>query len=357
MNQLARWRVCLTAVVLVFAWPALDSASAAPPRGFFGIAPQGPLSARDFERMEGVVGTVRVAFDWSQIESHQGEYDFSTPDELVGEAAEHRVQVLPYVYGSPRWLSNDPARPPLDSARGRAGWAAFLRQLVLRYGPHGGFWASGAARMPIHRWQIWNEPNFLLFWRPRPSPAGYATLLRISARAIRNADSGAAIVTAGVAPVEAGMLPWRFLAKLYRVPGVERDFDVVGLHPYSSSLRGLEYEIRQTRQVMARAGDGRTPLQLTEFGTASSGAFPNPYDKGLAGQALYLRQAFQLLLRKRSRWRIDGADWFTWRDGSAVDPHCVFCEYAGLFDSSGRAKPSWHAYRRIVTGASPARVR
>lgn len=348
--------LCLAAAIAtIFVSPAV--AGAGVPSDFFGVVPQAQLSSRDFDRMEGVVGTVRVAFDWSQIEPQPGHYDFAGPDGLVGEATAHGVRVLPYVYGSPSWLSDDPARPPQRTARGRAGWARFLRRLVLRYGPRGSFWNGRGARAPIRRWQIWNEPNFLLFWHPRPSPRGYAKLLRVSARAIRGEDRGARIVTAGVAPVEGGMLPWRFLAKLLRVPGVGRDIDVVGLHPYSSSLRGLEFEVRQARRAMARAGDGRMPLQLTELGTASSGVFPNPYDKGLAGQAAYLRRAFRLLISRRARWRLAGVDWFAWQDAPAVDPHCVFCEYAGLFDVDGNPKPSWRAFRSVATGAVAARVR
>jgi hypothetical protein len=347
-------RICLAALAMALAWPA--SVSASVPRGFFGVVPQGELSSRDFDRMEGVVGTLRIPIYWFQVEPRPGEYDFSGFDELVGQAAERGVRVLPFVYGSPAWLSGDPAIPPQGTARGRAAWAGFLRRLVRRYGPNGDFWEGRPRSLPIRRWQIWNEPNFLLFWRPRPSPSGYARLLRIAARAIRAVDRGARIVTAGVAPVEGGMLPWRFLLKLYRVPGVRR-FDVVALHPYSSSLRGLEYEIRQTRRAMARSGDAGTPLQVTELGTASNGVFPNPYDKGPAGQATYLRRAFRLLLGERRRWRIAGIDWFTWQDASAPDPHCVFCQYAGLFDGDGNPKPSWSAFRRFAAGAAAGRVR
>ncbi|HSS04285.1 MAG TPA: hypothetical protein VLK89_03725 [Solirubrobacterales bacterium] len=214
---------------------SVASSTAAAPSGFFGITAQS-LSAPDFARMEGIAGTVRVAFDWSQIEPRPGSYDFAATDELVGEAADHRVRVRPYVYGTPRWLTADPAQPPLATARERTGWAAFLRRLVARYGPGGNFWEGRTRRAPIVAWQIWNEPNFLLFWRPRPAPAGYARLLAISARAIRREDRNASIVTAGVAPVEAGMLPWAFLERMYRVPGVRRSFDAVGLHPYGGSV-------------------------------------------------------------------------------------------------------------------------
>jgi hypothetical protein len=347
---------CLAVVlVAVGVWPSV--AQARPPAGFFGVVPQGALASRDFARMEGVVGTLRVPVYWFQVESRRGEYDFASVDELIGQAADRGVRVLPSIYGSPQWLTGDPARPPQRTARGRVAWAAFLRTLVRRYGPGGIFWEGRVRRMPIRRWQLWNEPNFLLFWKPRPSPLGYAQLLRIGAAAIRAEDRGARIVTAGVAPVEAGMLPWRYLLKLYRVPGIRRWFDLVALHPYSSSLRGLEYEVRQTRQVMARAGDGRAPLLLTELGAASAGLFPNPYDKGLAGQALYLRRAFSLLLERRKRWRIAGANWFAWQDAPQADPHCVFCQYAGLFDSGGNPKPSWRAFRSVAEAATTARVR
>jgi polysaccharide biosynthesis protein PslG len=334
-----------------------QSAQAGLPGGFFGVVPQGQLSSRDFDRMQGVVGTLRIPVYWFQVEPRPGQYDFTSVDEVVGQAADRGVRVLPSVYGSPTWLTGDAALPPQNTARGRLAWAAFLRRLVDRYGPRGSFWGDRARREPIRRWQIWNEPNFLLFWRPRPSPTGYARLLRIAAAAIRGEDRGGQIVTAGIAPVEAGMLPWRFLLKLYRVPGVGGSFDLVGLHPYSSTLRGLEYEIRQTRRVMARAGAAGTPLLLTELGTASGGAFPNPYNQGPAGQASYLRGAFRLLIDQRRRWRIAGVDWFSWQDAPSADPHCVFCQYAGLFDASGTAKPAWHAFRAFASGAADTRVR
>lgn len=201
--------------------------------------------------------------------------------------------------------------------------------------------------MPIHRWQIWNEPNFRIFWRPRPAPVAYAGLLRISARAIRHADRRARIVAAGVAPVEAGMLPWAFLRKMYRAPGVRRDFDVAAVHPYATSLISLEYQLALIRGVMKRAGDGRKPLQVTEIGVASDSPLPTLFDKGLAGQARFLDGAYSLLAARRRHWHLAGIDWFTWRDGTQADPNCWFCEYAGLLDSAGRAKPAWRALRQI----------
>ena len=346
MRRIALAAILAGSLVLLPASAQPAVARPAPPRGFFGVVPQGPLSSADFERMHGVLGTLRIPINWAQIEPRRGELDFAALDAIVSAAADSGVRVLPFVYGTPGWLSANPARPPL-SAAGQSAWTGFLRALVLRYGPRGELWSSGSPRVPIRQWQIWNEPNFLLFWRPRPSASGYAHLLRISARTIRAADAGAQVVAAGLAPVEGGMLPWTFLRKLYEVPGASRDFDLAAVHPYSSTVGGMAYQIRKARQVMARAGDGAKPLLVSELGVASDSPLPTAFNWGMRGQASFLRRAYGMLLRDRARWHIAGVDWYAWRDMPTADPHCVFCEYAGLFDTGGNAKPAWHALRNI----------
>lgn len=343
----------LCAVAVLLCGPAL----ALPPvatgkhvgRGFFGVVPQGPLEASDYDRMRGVVGTLRIPIYWYRVQPESGGYEFRELDAIVGAAAQRGIRVLPFVYGSPTWLTGNEARPPL-SREGRAAWARFLRRLVHRYGPGGRFWKGRDRQLPIRRWQIWNEPNFVLFWRPHPDPVGYARLLRVSARAIRAADPGATIVAAGLAPVEAGITPWAFLQRMYRVRGIRRAFDVVALHPYAPYVRWVRTEIRFVREVMVEAGDGAAPLQLTEIGVASDGAFPSAFDKGLKGQAAFLRRVLRLVLANRARWRIAGVDWFTWRDAQVADPHCVFCQYGGLFGADGTPKPAWYALREVTAG-------
>jgi hypothetical protein len=354
-------RIALAALVVValatsLAGPPLAAARPAVPRGFIGVVPQGPLTAPDFTRMRGVVGTLRIPIAWSQVEPRAGELDFASLDAIVSAAAGSGVRVLPFVYGTPTWLERDPARPPL-SARARASWARFLGALVNRYGPGGALWDGAPRALPIRSWQIWNEPNFLLFWRPRPSPSGYARLLRISARAIRGVDRRARIVAAGLAPVEGGMLPWTFLRKLYAAPGVRDSFDVAAVHPYSSTLKGVAYQVRKARQVMSAAGDGHRPLLVSELGVASASPLPTGFDWGLKGQATFLHRAYEMLLRARGRWHIAGVDWYAWRDMAISDPHCVFCQHAGLLDSAGRPKPAWRAFSHLAAETRAGTVR
>lgn len=337
-----------TAVLIALASPAL--ASARVPAGFFGIVPQAPLAASDLEQIGDAGLSLRLPVTWYGVEPERGKFDFAELDRVIGEAAADGIRVMPQLGGTPPWLASSPARPPLGEV-GIAAWKGFVHKLVARYGSGGSFWRGRAQARPVRRWQIWNEPNFRIFWQPRPSPKGYARLLHASATTIRAVDPKALIVAAAVAPIERAIWPWEFLRRLYAVPGARQDFDVAALHPYSPSVYGLAYQVREVRRVMAEAGDARTPLVLSEVGVASGGEVPNPMDRGLAGQARFLEDALVRLVEQRRNWRIAGVYWFAWKDGTAPDPNCIFCEYAGLFDAAGDPKPAWWAFRRTIRGA------
>lgn len=345
------WGAMLALVVALLCANAEAAPADSVPKGFFGVVPQTAVGPSDLDRMAGAVGTLRLPVAWFQLEPEPGHYVFDQLDEEVVAAADRGIVVLPFVGGTPAWLAPDSARVPLGSARFRRAWVSFLRTLVHRYGPRGTIWRGRSQRQPIRRWQVWNEPNFRLYWKPRPSPRRYAQLLALAAEAIRGADPGARIVTGGVAPVGAGLLPWVFLRRLYRVPGAERNFDMVAVHPYAVSVGRMSEQIRAAREVMAAAGDGRTPLLVSELGVASWGSFPSGFVRGSQGQAEFLRRAFAQLLAKRRPWHLAGVDWFTWEDVERADPHCSFCQGAGLLDLEGRPKPAWWAFRRAVEEA------
>jgi hypothetical protein len=358
VTAVGRWRAAAVVLALsacLLAAPG-RAAAASPPDGFFGVTSTTDLARGDLARMGGLGLTLRVPLYWFEVEPGRGAYDFAGFDRIVAEAARAKVRLLPFVTGSPAWLTGDASVPPLRGP-GRAAWNRLLRRLVGRYGPGGSFWVGRGSKQPIRRWQIWNEPNFQIFWHPRPSARAYVDLLRRSARAIRRADPGAQVVAAGLAPVEGGLFPWEFLRRMYRQPGARQAFDVAALHPYATSLGALEYELRAVRRVMSEAGDGGRPLLVTELGVASDGRVPNPFDKGPRGQARFLAAAYRLMLENRRRWRLGGAYWFTWRDGTEHDPHCVFCEFAGLLDAKGAAKPSWRSFERVVMHADRQGVR
>jgi hypothetical protein len=341
------WAVVTVLVAIALLAPAAGAAK--PPPGFFGIVPQAPVSGAGLDRMQGTVETLRLPVFWFECEPRRGEYDFATVDAAVGAAAERGIRVLPFVYGTPKWLEPQHSLAP-HGARELRLWKGFLRVLVRRYGPRGSFWQGRAEKLPVRRWQIWNEPNFRLFWAPKIEPAAYARLLHAAATTIRRADPGAKIVLAGIAPVGAGMKTWDFMRRLLRVPGVRRDFDFAAVHPYSATIPELDYQLEKVRAAMVAGEAGRKPLLVTEFGVASQGDYPSAFVVGELGQAEFLRRAYARLLAMRHRWHVAGAYWYTWQDEADADPHCSFCQGAGLLRLNGSAKPAWKAYRRIVGG-------
>jgi hypothetical protein len=342
---MSRSRAVAAVVVAVAFFTPTAGAATAPP-GFFGVVPQATPSQADLARMQGTVEVVRMPIFWFECEPERGRYDFAAVDGEIGAAAERGIEVLPFIYGTPAWLGRQ-ERPPLDGER-LARWKGFLRVLVARYGPGGEFWKGRRRREPIRRWQIWNEPNFRLYWAPKIEPAGYARLLRASATTIRRAEPAAKIVLAGVAPVGYGMKTWVFMRRLLRVPGVLGDFDFAAIHPYSATVAELDYQLEKVRGAMAAGGAGRKPLLVTEFGVASGGDYPSAFVEGEEGQARFLRDAYERLLAMRRRWRIAGAYWYTWQDEAEADPHCAFCQGAGLLRLDGTAKPAWFAYQRLA---------
>jgi hypothetical protein len=333
--------------------------AAAAPRDFFGIGPQTPLTERDIARMRtGGVGSVRIPVVWGSVQpSPRGDYQWGALDEAVTLTAREGLELLPFVYGTPRWLGR-PTSLPVSSGRQRREWSAFLRAAAERYGPAGEFWLEHAPgtndavpKTPIRTWQIWNEPNFFYFARPA-SPGRYGRLLKLSDRALRQGDGGAKTISAGLfgnprprPPL--GMKATVFLDRLYRVPGVRRALDGIAVHPYVPDVEALRLEVEALRDVAVRRGDRRVGFYVTEMGWGSQGNSPVSFEVGLRGQARELRGAYRYLLANRGRLNLKQVFWFTWKD---LKGDCDFCDSSGLF-REGRAfrpKPAWRAFRNIA---------
>ncbi len=315
-----------------------------------------PKRGHDMDRIQrGGVRSVRWPLFWSLAEPAQGTFDWNAADRIVGGFALRGIRVLPTVYNTPSWAGKTAASPPVRSKHARSAWKKFLREAVQRYGPGGQFWTlykvqhPGAPIVPIRAWQVWNEPNLDQYFAPHPSARRYGRLVRISHDAIKGRDPGARIVLAGM-PGLAKLRAWKFLRRLYRVPHIKREFDEVALHPYSPNIRLLRLEFRRMRAVMSSHGDGSTQLWATELGWGSGSPRRSDLNKGLHGQARMLRKSFEVIRHHRRQWHVAHVYWFQWRDPERDSPECPFCKRTGLIKHSGKAKPSWRAFRHF-TGA------
>jgi hypothetical protein len=342
--------------------PPPATVGAAPPT-FFGISPQTTLTATDAEYMSaGGIGSVRWPLAWEAVQpTARGGYQWASFDSVVETAARSHLRVLPFFYGTPRWLARKSTVLPIANARMRTAWMEFLWAAVERYGPHGTFWLehgyeSGdfVPKVPLREWQVWNEANFFYFSRPA-SPTRYARLLKLSSSAIKGADPSARVILSGLfgdptAKPPNGLPAADFLDRLYQVPGIKADFDGVALHPYAEDAATLEELTEGLRQVMLENGDGGTSLYITEMGWGSQDD-PNvvSFERGIGGQVRELRQAYSYLIANRGRLRLKGVYWFSWKD---IEGACSFCDSVGFFRAGNRLepKPAWHAFVGLTGG-------
>jgi hypothetical protein len=349
---------------------AAPSATAQAPRDFWGVIPIVDPSAEEFQRMgRGNVGTLRLLVQWPDVEPSPDAYNWSATDYYVANAAANGIEVFPFLYGTPAWAGVnckglDPETcervPPLKGAA-RAAWVDFLQDFVGRYGPNGSFWSDPSdaydpPHVPITDVQVWNEPSSQTYWRPKPKPKQYGTLVKVSHNAIASVDPSVQIVLAGVFPSpELGeqFRFTRFLEQLYAVKGIKSHFDEAAFHPYARTIKRLRNQIKTIRRLMREGGVGGKPLWISELGWGSAPPFDNrPLIKGIEGQRAHLEQGFALLDSMRSRWKLAGVIWYSWRDPGFELDLCPFCSSSGLFDVNGAPKPSWSAYVQR-TGGSP----
>lgn len=342
---------------------AAPAAAQAVPREFFGIGPQTHLTEVDTERMRVArIGSVRWPVEWRGVQpTPNGGYHWGSIDHVVRVAARQRLRVLPFIYGTPRWLSPNWRTLPVNNARQRRAWAAFLRAAVERYGPSGAFWrehnrASGdfVPKIPLMDWQIWNEANFFYFARPA-SPPRYGRLLKLSKRAMRRGDRRVRTIASGLfgAPTARpprAMHSAAFLHRLYRVRGIKAAMDGIALHPYAEDAATMRRMTERLRRIAVRNRHARVRLYVTEFGWGSDNN-PNlvSFEQGVRFQLREMRRAYRYLIRNRGRLNLKGTHWFTWKD---VQGACNFCDSTGLFRKGDRLrpKPAWRAFVNITGG-------
>jgi hypothetical protein len=317
---------------------------------FYGVIsaeplPGGPMLAR---MGRGGVGTLRINLSWGSVQSSpDAAYDWTRYDLAIAGAAINGIRVLATVYGSPPWVESTPEHPPLGSAQAR--FDSFVRAAVQRYGADGSFWKEhpNVPVTPIVDWQLWNEPNSHLFWKPAPSAGEYVELLRGFERTIHSADAGARVLLGGLFPTPRGDITMEsFLDQLYRRGGAQL-FDAAAVHPYAANPQRALASTGELRSLMDRNGDADKPIWITEVGWASRGTPPGLV-VGLQGQANYLKQTFELATADRDRFKIAGVIWYSLSD----TPGPLWVGHCGLFTVDGTPKPAWEAFANVAGGTS-----
>jgi hypothetical protein len=314
-----------------------------------------------------------MGVDWFRVQPQPGPFTWAYIDDQVARLAARHIQAFPTLAGTPRWVLDEPSNtPPLASKSARSAWREFVTAVVRRYGHRGTFWKPNpqggaspfhvqcgcdARPVPIKAWQVWNEPNLHHYFSPKPSPRKYATLVKLSRRAIKAADSKAKLIlgglSAGAQPdKDIGAVP--YLKRLYRIRGMKASFDGAALHPYAKTADDMRISISRFSRVMRQHGDRRTPLWITEIGWGSKHPDHFGLNKGIPGQNRILGKALKLIANRRKEWGVRHVYWFFWRDppdSLTGRQACSFCRSAGLLRKNRRPKPAYRTFRRLAKQA------
>lgn len=163
------------------------------------------------------VNWAKIEVSWADVEPFATDFAFDSLDALIAGLDQLGIQILLNVYGAPEWSRGSYTRHLNSLLRANSGppenlelFADFMNVLAMRY--------AGI----VDAYEIWKSPNLLKYWTapvyegpPTMGASGdygfpdmikigaayYVDLLKIAFNAVKSADSGALVITAGLAPV------------------------------------------------------------------------------------------------------------------------------------------------------------
>ncbi|MBE2183309.1 MAG: cellulase family glycosylhydrolase [Anaerolineae bacterium] len=256
---------------------------------------------------------VKQTFAWKDIQPEPDVWHFERADQLLAALEDKNLRVVARLTDAPHWahpsLPDYPAEivdvPPDDVQ----DFAIYCGTLASRY----------AGR--IDAYQVWNEPNLAREWGGRtPDASSYVALLGACSEAIRAADPGAIIISAGLAPTgnyDANALPDDvYLQQMYD-QGFQQYVDVVGAHapgysppavPPEDGVGGYRFftfrRPEDLRRIMVRNGDAARQMAILETGYTT-----DPIHESMAwfavsepDQARYLVEAYTFAAEHWRPW-------------------------------------------------------
>jgi len=182
-----------------------------------------PHAHEEFFRRATAVGvrSLRMPFEWAEIEPEDGHFVWDKYDKIVAWAARYGVELIPtFIWENPQpaWAGRGKVKKGIDEERyppeDLEKWRDLVFHVVQRY------------RERVHWWIPANEPNLSKYWHPQPDAKAYVALLKATREAARQADPKAKILGGNVAGLDLG-----FLEKCFQA-GALAYCDAVGVHPY-----------------------------------------------------------------------------------------------------------------------------
>jgi hypothetical protein len=253
--------------------------------------------------------------------SAHGRYHWRTFDAVVDRERAAHLSILGLLDYSNTWGYPDHGyMPHAAMVKQIADFASFAYAVARHY------------RGRIRYWQIWNEPDRAVFWKPAPNASDYAHLLTAAYRAVKRADRRDVVVMAGTTGVD---LPY-----IHEVVHAGGRFDVLAVHPYRNLPEPALLSAIRALQGLHH------PIWFTEIGWAAG---PDCWlCTNETDQAAYLVRFFALAAAAG----VQRIFWYDLRDDPSIvtSPEAHF----GLVRRDLSAKPAYVSYAdiaRLLRGA------
>ncbi len=251
---------------------------------------------------------------WHRIETSEGSFDWSEHDAVVSDDLANGFEINAILLGTPGFYLNgrkpetkvglNPNGPiqlkSIQTATPRGvhdpifsdgsdtfgegktinpdnKWARYVFNIVTRYKPGGELaiqnsWPAGVG---ITHWEMWNEPDFAIFWDG--TQEDFARLLKVGYMAAKQADPNAVVLSGGLANVDDPDYYEKLLNIIQQDPhAVEYGYfhDIFATHSYSNSWQSW-FHVWKAQRDMAEHGLTKD-VWFNESGVPAWDDYPGP---------------------------------------------------------------------------------
>jgi VCBS repeat-containing protein len=290
--------------------------------------------ALDLLKADGV-DSVRILIPWKGVEASNDVWTWSAVDRMVNSANARNMSVIGILNSPPDWAmvpgSPSLGGPPADPAE----YAEFASMVATRY--------AGK----VDAYEVWNEPNYYVFWQPTPDAAAYTEILKAAYTAIKTADPNAVVVAGGIAATPDNGTQMvdavRYVTEMYEA-GAAGYFDALSFHPYNYYVKfsqggGMPTSpltmVNAIHDVMVANGDGNKKIWATEYGEPSS----------LGGDAVQAAYISDFLRTWRDLGYAGPAYIHTVRDYFSLDP---IAASFGIYNQDWTPKPAADVIEAVI---------
>lgn len=204
-------------------------------------------------------------------------------------------------------------------------------------------------------WEIWNEENLDIFWRPKTNFNDFVSLLKAGWLGVKYGNPEATVVLGGLADNGVRVSPIKlmtnrkgphrsggWLEKFYQA-GANKYWDVVAIHPYINPARGIDNFNRHMAETLKvrKANEDSSELWITETGWPRN-------NRGLAAPVKEEdHAAWVKTLYHGCNPGVSKIVWFELRDHSG--PRVGTGKGFGLIKEDMTLTPSYYAYKSLYT--------